>query len=315
VTDVVSFGEAMAALRGQGPLRLGGSMDLSVAGSESNVAIGLARLGHDARWIGRVGADELGQLVVRTLRGEGVDVSTVIVDPERPTGLLLFERRIADTVRVNYYRTGSAGGAITADDVMPALGADPRILHITGVTAALGPDASHAVHAAAEWAHRHDIVVSLDVNYRSRLWTTNAARETLRPLLAHTNILFASAEELHVVSPTPVEDPALAARQLVDSGVATVVVKRGASGATAYTADGAHSIDARRVKVIDVVGAGDAFVAGYLSATLDGLDMTARLSRAATLGAFAVACAGDWEGLPTRAELGLINVDPETTIR
>jgi 2-dehydro-3-deoxygluconokinase len=315
MTDVVSFGEAMAALRGRGPLRVGGAMDLSVAGSESNVAIGLARLGHDARWIGRVGADELGQLVVRTLRGEGVDVSTVIVDPERPTGLLLFEHRIADTVRVNYYRAGSAGGAITADDVMPALGADARILHITGVTPALGPNAAHAVHAAAEWAHRHGIIVSLDVNYRSRLWTANAARETLRPLFAHTNILFASADELHVVSPAAVEDPALAARELVDSGVATVVVKRGASGATAYTPDGAHSIDARRVKVIDVVGAGDAFVAGYLSATLDGLDLTARLSRGTTLGAFAVACAGDWEGLPTRAELDLINADPETTIR
>jgi 2-dehydro-3-deoxygluconokinase len=315
MTDVITFGETMAALRGTGPLRLGGAMDLSVAGSESNVAIGLARMGHDVRWIGRVGADELGQLVVRTLRGEGVDVSGVVIDTDRPTGLLLFEHRIADIVRVNYYRAGSAGGAINADNVMPAVTSDTKILHITGVTPALGPDASHAVQSAAAWARRHDILVSLDVNYRSRLWTSSAARETLHSLLDNTDVLFASADELHVVSPTDADDPAVVVRQLVDRGIATVVVKQGASGATAYTSDGEYSVEARRVKVVDVIGAGDAFVAGFLSATLDGLGVMARLSRGATLGAFAVACAGDWEGLPTRADLDLMNSQPETTIR
>ncbi|MBO0833880.1 MAG: sugar kinase, partial [Actinobacteria bacterium] len=114
--EVVTFGETMAALRSAGPLRLGGSMALSVAGAESNVAIGLARLGHRVQWIGRVGGDELGALILRTLRAENVDVSGIRVDQRRPTGLVLFEQRLSDVTRVLYYRTGSAGSGLEATD-------------------------------------------------------------------------------------------------------------------------------------------------------------------------------------------------------
>jgi 2-dehydro-3-deoxygluconokinase len=91
-----------------------------------------------------------------------------------------------------------------------------------------------------------------------------------------------------------------------------VVVTRGAEGATAYTAEGATSVPARRVRAVDVIGAGDAFVSGYLSGVLDGLDTADRLQRGAAVSAFAVACDGDWEGLPTRAELDLLNAQEET---
>lgn len=104
--EVVTFGETMAALRAHGALRLGGSLGLSVAGAESNVAIGLARLGHRVHWAGQVGADELGALVLRTLRAEGVDAG-------RPTGLLLAEPRLGTLTRVSYYRAASAGSAVS----------------------------------------------------------------------------------------------------------------------------------------------------------------------------------------------------------
>ena len=117
--DVVTFGETMAALRSTGPLRMGGSLALSVAGAEANVAIGLARLGHGAAWTGRVGDDELGALVVRTLRAENVDVSDVVVDRSRPTGLVLFERRLGDVTRVQYHRSGSAGSGLDVADLPP----------------------------------------------------------------------------------------------------------------------------------------------------------------------------------------------------
>ncbi|MFB7997998.1 PfkB family carbohydrate kinase [Streptomyces sp. NPDC056002] len=87
---MLTFGETMVALRGHGPFKLGGSMDLSVAGAESNVAIGLTRLGHSVRWAGAVGADEAGELVLRTLRAEGVDTSCVTRGTGAPTGLILF---------------------------------------------------------------------------------------------------------------------------------------------------------------------------------------------------------------------------------
>lgn len=317
MTDVLTFGETMAALHGSGPLRLGGTMQLSIAGSESNVAIGLARLGHRVEWVGRVGADELGELVLRTLRAEGVDIPAAVVDDRAPTGALLFEHRIADVTRVSYYRSGSAGSAISAADVTDRLDAQVSVLHVTGVTAALGPAAADAVAVAVERAHRLGATVSLDVNFRSRLWTADAARGTLRPLLPFVDIVFASEDELPLVAPDgdADTDADTGARRLVDDGTPTVVVKRGGAGATAYSAQGKTSAPARSVPVVDVVGAGDAFVSGFLSGRLDGLDTGACLERGVVLGAFAVARIGDWEGLPTRAELGLLDAPSGTTLR
>jgi 2-dehydro-3-deoxygluconokinase len=290
-------------------------MQLSVAGTESNVAIGLARLGHAVRWVGRVGDDEFGQLVLRTLRAEGVDVTGAVVDDRAPTGVLFFERRIADVTRVSYYRAGSAGSGLRASDVLDSLDAGISLLHLTGVTPALRAGAAEAVTASAAAARTRGLPVSLDVNFRSRLWTVAAARAALRPLLDTVDVLFASEDELMIVASDPDADTESAARGLVDDGVPTVVVKRGAAGATVYSASGRISSPARTVPAVDPVGAGDAFVAGFLSGRLDGLDQARCLDRAVVLGAFAVSRVGDWEGLPTRAELGLLGAPSGTTLR
>jgi len=314
--EVVTFGETMAALRAQGALRLGGSLGLSVAGAESNVAIGLARLGHRVRWAGRVGADELGALVLRTLRAEGIDVDHAVTDDTgRPTGLLLTEPRLGTLTRVSYYRAGSAGSAVSPADVLPALASGPRILHLTGITPALSPAAAEATLAAATAARDAGITVCLDINYRSRLWTTDRARTVLRPMAAHTDLLIASEDELPLVLERSGADESEAVHNILAAGVDEVVIKRGSRGATSFTADGATDCAAREVDAVDLVGAGDAFVAGYLSAVLGGADIPARLHRAVTTAAFAVATRGDWEGLPTRDELGLFDEPDGTTIR
>ena len=315
MTRVLTFGESMAALHGEGPLRLAGGMQLSIAGAESNVAIGLARLGHQAEWIGRLGDDELGRLVLRTLRAENVDASHVIVDGSAATGLLLFEHRIADITNVSYYRAGSAGSGICADDVAHRLTDDVAALHVTGVTAALGKTAAEAVAECVEIARRRGIPVSLDINFRSRLWPAATARDTLRPLVSQVEILYGSEDEMLLVAADGSTDIDTAARQIIADGTRTVVVKRGGAGATAYTIDGKLNVPARRVPVVDVVGAGDAFVAGYLSGRLDGLDIAGCLERGVVLGAFAVSRIGDWEALPSRAELSLLDVAPGTTVR
>ncbi|MFI2198203.1 sugar kinase [Streptomyces coeruleorubidus] len=306
----------MAALRARGALRLGGSLGLSVAGAESNVAIGLARLGHRVRWAGRVGADELGALVLRTLRAEDIDTGHAVTDGTgRPTGLLLTEPRLGTLTRVSYYRAGSAGSAVSPADVLPALSPGTRVLHLTGITPALGPSAAEAALTAAATAHESGITVCLDVNYRSRLWSADQARTALRPMLAHVDLLIASEDELPLVLERPAADEPEAVDGIVSAGVREVVVKRGARGATSFTADGASDCAARQVDAVDLVGAGDAFVAGYLSGLLDGADIPARLHRAVTTAAFAVATRGDWEGLPTRDELGLFDQPDGTTIR
>ncbi|WUO60466.1 sugar kinase [Streptomyces sp. NBC_00280] len=306
----------MAALRANGALRLGGNLGLSVAGAESNVAIGLARLGHRVSWAGRVGADELGELVLRTLRAEGVDTGHAVTDDaDRPTGLLLTEPRLGTLTRVSYYRAGSAGSAVSPADVLPAMIPGTRILHLTGITPALGPSAAEAALTAARTARDAGITVCLDVNHRSRLWTTDRARTALRPLVDHTDLLIASEDELPLVLERPGADESEAVHSILAAGVGEVVVKRGARGATTFTVDGATDRAARQVDAVDLVGAGDAFVAGYLSGVLDGADIPARLHRAVTTAAFAVATRGDWEGLPTRDELGLLDQPDGTTIR
>lgn len=313
--EVLAFGEAMAALHGAGPLRLGGAMELTIAGAEANVAIGLARLEHRVGWIGRVGADEAGELVRRTLRAESVDVSAVTSDVSRPTGLLLFEHRIGDVVRVAYYRAGSAGSQLCAGDVLPSVTNGLRLVHITGVTLALSEPARQCVNDVAARARQVAATVSVDVNYRSRLWSASSARAALRPLMDVADIVFASVDELPLVAHDPEADLESAVQGLLAQGVRQVVIKRGAEGASAYTSDSSLSVPSKPVPVVDVVGAGDAFVAGYLSALLDDADLATRLDRGSTTAAFAIARRGDWEGLPTRAELSLLDLPTGTTVR
>ncbi|MFJ6164216.1 sugar kinase [Micromonospora orduensis] len=314
MTDLLTIGETMAAFRTTGPLRLGGTAGISVAGSESTVAIGLARLGHRATWIGVTGADEPGELIRRTLRAEGVDLTWSRVDPAAPTGLILFEARVADINRVTYHRAGSAGSRLRPADITHAfdgLDPPPRLLHVTGITCALGTEPYAAVVEAVRRARAAGGTVCLDVNHRNRLWPVAEAAAALRPLLPSIDLVVASDDELAVL--TDAADPVAA---LLSAGVGEVVVKHGADGATSYSAatDAVHR-PARTVPVVDTVGAGDAFVAGLLSGWLDGLDAPARLDRAVTTGAFAVATRGDWEGLPDRAELGLLDHGPGGTVR
>lgn len=316
---VLTLGESMVALRGSGPLKLGGSMDVSVAGAESNVAIGLARLGHATRWAGAVGDDEAGELVLRTLRAEGVDVSGATRDPDAPTGLILFEPRLPEVTRVHYYRAGSAGSRLTAASVERAFTAPgaPRVLHLTGITPALGPSALDACRRALQLAWEHGTSVCLDVNFRSRLWSDEESAAVMRSWIPYVDVLIASDDELPLCVPemTATGEAHALAEALLAQGVREVVVKLGADGATAYTAGGELYAPARAVRAVDAVGAGDAFVAGYLSALLDEEEVAGRLDRAVTTGAFAVASHGDWEGAPTRAELGLLGAGPGTVVR
>jgi 2-dehydro-3-deoxygluconokinase len=312
-TDFLTFGESLIAVRTAGPLATSKTATLSVAGAESNVAIGLSRLGHSVRWLGLIGDDEPGALILRTLRSEAVDVSAARVDSRGTTGLLITEPRTAEMTRVMYYRAGSAASHLEPSDVIPALDHPPKVLHVTGITCALGPAPRAAVAEAIAAAAAAGVVVSLDVNYRSRLWSRELAASTLIALVPHVDVLVASEDELGLVAPGSTDEDAQVSA-LLGTGVSEVVITRGAAGATVYTADGKISSPARPVRVVDVIGAGDAFVAGYLSARVDGLDVSERLGRATATAAFVVACTGDWEGLPSRAELTTFD-GSESTIR
>lgn len=310
--DVLTFGEAMVSFRSAGPLVSGTALAPGLAGAETNVAIALARLGHRAGWVGRLGADPFGDLAMRELRAEGVDVSHVVTDAEAPTGLMFLEQRTADVSRVDYRRAGSAGSRLRPADLAGALSTSPRILHATGITPALSATARDAWGAALDEASGADVFVSLDVNYRVRLWGRSTARDVLRRRAGGANLVIASEDELDLVAEG---SEAEAADVLLGGGASYVVVKRGACGASVWTADGRIDAPALPVTAVDTVGAGDAFSAGFLSGLLDGLDAGACLERGVLLGAWAVSTRGDWQGLPRRAELDLLALGSGATLR
>lgn len=314
--DLVTFGETMAVLRSEstGPLQHNDTLRLSCAGAESTVAIGLARLGHHAVWVGRTGDDELGELIRGALRGAGVEVLSP-VDPTRPTGLLMRSVRVARLARVQYYRRGSAGSALAFDDLKAPLARNPRIVHATGITPALGPDAQSAALQAVDVARGAGALVTYDINFRSRLTSVAQAAENTRTVLEHVDILFCGEDELPVLA-AALGTPVVSADELLAQQLGfELVIKRGSRGAAASAAGNTVTAAAIEVPIVDVVGAGDAFVAGYLSALLDGLPLDARLHRAMVVGAFCVSAHGDWEALPTRAELDLLDHSPDHTDR
>ncbi|MFE3687359.1 sugar kinase [Streptomyces sp. NPDC059095] len=305
--SVFTFGETVLALRGSGPLRLGGAMDVTITGAESTVATGLARLGHQVRWAGAVGADEAGELVLRTLEAEGVDVSAASRDEGAPTGLVLLAPRLPGPTRAHPYRAGSAAPRIRACAIAEAFAAaPPALLHLTGITPALGRSAQSAACLALQLAAEHSAMVCLDVNHRPELWSSQEAAEVLRQWAPKADVLVATEDELALCLPESApDDTEQRAKELLALGVGEIVVKRGAAGATVYAAQGRLHRPARTPRAPGAAGAGDAFVAGYLSGLLDGVPTAARLERATAAEAFATASPGGWEGTPTRAELAL----------
>ncbi|WP_460072633.1 sugar kinase [Streptomyces sp. YKOK-I1] len=304
---LVTVGEVLAVLAAPdpGPLALGTRMRLGLAGAESNVAVGVSRLGGSAVWIGRVGDDELGELTLRELRAEGV-TALAARDPA-PTSFLLRERRTATHGRTRYYRTNTAGSRLTAQDIPEDVVAKAAALHITGITPALGAGPAAAVRRAVDIAAAAGVRISLDINFRSLLWSEEEARQTLLPLLGMSDLVFAGVHEARLMVPGSSHDPAELAQRICDLGPGGAVIKLGADGAFALLEGETYRQPAVPVQVHDPVGAGDAFAAGYLAELLAGEPPTRRLATAALLGAFAVSTTGDWEGLPRREELTLLD--------
>ena len=312
---LVTLGETMASLLapGVGPLRHQPHLHLHVGGAESNVATSVVRLGGQATWVGRVGDDELGDLVLAQLRGEGVDVRYAVRDDGAPTGLMIKSRRTSTVGRVTYYRRGSAGSRLSPADIPVDAVRAAGALHVTGITPALSPSARAATFGAIEEARGAGVPVSLDVNHRAALWTADEAGPVLAELAARADVLFAGEDEAGLLGAAG--DPEAVVRALAELGPPVAVLKRGARGALAVVDGALVHVPAHPVVAVDPVGAGDAFVGGYLAELLLGADAEARLRTAAACGAFAVTVPGDWEGLPTRRDLQLLSTPEGTVVR
>lgn len=304
MADVVTLGETMVLFwpSDGGRLESASSYDRSFGGAESNCAIALARLGHRPRWISRLGDDPFGRYMRATLEQEGVQVEAT-VDALAPTAVF-FKERVTRGRRVLYYRRGSAASRLSPDDLNAAQFAGARLLHLTGITLALSPSCAAAVERAIDLARAAGMLVCVDPNVRLQLFDgPDACRRTILPLLARADIVLLGDEDAEVLYPGCSEDEVLA--EVRAAGPATAVLKRGERGAMAWHDDMCYEVPAYPIAVVDTVGAGDGFDAGFIAGVLRGFAMPDTLALAARVGAAAVAHAGDWEGYPTAAEVGV----------
>jgi 2-dehydro-3-deoxygluconokinase len=301
--DVLTLGETLVSFEPveTGRVEAASAFRRSFGGSESNTAIGLARLGCRVAWMSRVATDPFGEAILRTLRGEGVDVGHVVRTDDAPTGLMVKELRGPNEVRVHYWRRGSAAAGLRPEDVDEALVASCRRVHLTGITLALGPGPRAAVDKVLRCAADHRVPVSFDPNLREKLWSAREAMAAFETVLPRVDdLLVGEAEALRC---TGGSDLAAAIEALHGFGVATVVVKRAARGALASAGGTLVERPADPgVIVVDSVGAGDGFDAGYLFGLLRGLDLAGAVEAGVWVGGQVAAHCGDYQGLPTLAE-------------
>lgn len=283
--DLVTAGETMAVIAPDPPGRLApGPVHLDVGGAESNVATWLAQAGRRVAWVSRLGADPLGRIVRERVAAGGADVSLTGTDRQAPTGL--YVRELGAVV---YYRKGSAASRMTAAIWdLPALSA-ARVVHLTGITPALSPSCHDLVRHALEKRPVPGAVYTFDVNHRPALWRPGEAAGTLAALARRADVVFTGRDEAETLWGTP--DPDSIRALLPEPPV--LVVKDAHVGATAFSAAGRVHVPTPPVQVVDPVGAGDAFAAGYLLGLLDDAGEAERLKRGHALAARAMSTVGD----------------------
>jgi 2-dehydro-3-deoxygluconokinase len=281
--SVLTVGETMALLDPleDGELRLGTTLTLRFAGAESNFAIALARLGVDVAWVSRLGRDSFGDMILEGIAREGVDTRWVQRD-ERPTGLFCKWRSDGRT-RVTYRRAGSAAAALRVGDVPDEALEGVEVVHLTGITMAISASARELVVDVAARARERGATVVFDPNFRPALPDTpQAAADRQRAVLEHVDWYLCGEDEAAL----------LWAREEIP---VPSVLRVGARGAIV---DGVEVPPPRAVSLLDEVGAGDAFAAGFVYGLLRGWDPPECAGAGNVIAAGALAGTGDWETLP-----------------
>jgi 2-dehydro-3-deoxygluconokinase len=287
---VLTVGETMALLD---PLDDGSTYRLRIGGAESNFAVALSRLGVEPTWVSRLGADGFGDLVAETLAGEGIDVRAVR-DAARPTGVY-FKSRADGTTQMLYYRAGSAASVLGPADVPDEALDGIDLVHLTGITTALGPGPRELVHNVAERARAGGVAVTLDPNYRPALW---AAPADAAAALPEADWVLCGLEEGNLLFGT---DSPEALAEAIGTNVVIRVGERGA-----LVAEGGRLVEVsptRLEDVVDEVGAGDGFAAGFAYGLLQGWPPARCATAGNVVAAGALRGGGDWETYPRLADV------------
>ncbi|MEY4758051.1 MAG: 5-dehydro-2-deoxygluconokinase [Pseudomonadota bacterium] len=297
------------------------SMAMYLGGSSANLAFGVARLGCKSAMVSRVGNEQMGRFLLETLQAEGCDTSQVQIDPERLTALVLLGLKDRDTFPLLFVRENCADMAVQASEISEDFIAQCRALAITG-THLSTPGTRAASHRALELARKHGTTTVLDIDYRPVLWglTGRGAGENryvsdegvtrqLQASLPLFDMLVGTEEEFFIAG--GVADDLIASLRVVRGLCpgATLVVKRGALGCCVMEGEIPDDIDAaptyrgERVEVLNVLGAGDAFLSGLMASLLQGKDWAESTQVANACGAIVVSRHACSAAMPTPAEL------------
>lgn len=298
VPEVVTFGETMALMMPVGTkgIEYNSQFTKSFGGAESNVAIGVSRLGHRVGWFGRLGKDPFGQMIRKSLLGEEVDVSRVEFSDDGPTGLMIREN-VAGKSSVFYYRKYSAMSFMQPDQLDADYIRQAKILHVTGITAALSKSSQDTLIEAVKIAREAGVKVCFDPNLRLKLWSIEEARPVLLALAKEADYFLPGMEELHLLYDT--EDVGEIMDKLRELN-AVSIVKGGDNETYIVENDEISAVPYFKVdQVIDTVGAGDGFCAGFISGLLKGYNHTEAVRLGNYIGAMVIQMEGDWESLPT----------------
>jgi len=292
--EVVTLGETMVMVTPTTPesLETATAFSLDVGGAESNLALYLQEFGHATTWVSRLGDDPLGRRILGTIARHGVDTSFVELDPDAPTGLYVKDPGTHST-RVYYYRRGSAASRMGIDIVptLPLAGA--RLVHLTGITPGLSDSCARLTEAVVDAVAGTGVALSFDVNFRPGVWPASVAAPVLERIANRCDLVLVGLDEAATL--WGVETPEDVRKLLPHPG--RVVVKDGAVGATEFrrTSDDHRTFLATPpVEVLEVVGAGDAFAAGYLHAFLCDLAPEESLAEGHRLAARALTTMGDY---------------------
>lgn len=315
--DVTGVGESMLrfSLPPGEQLQNAHSLNLHVGGAESNVLASLAQLGRRAAWGGALPTNALGELVISRLRAAGVETRHVQrVSGARLGTYYLLNAPLKPLGTVIYDRAGSAFTTLRPEDLDLEALLDTRVLHLTGITPALGERPLALTRALLSGAAARGVAVSFDVNHRSSLWTAERASAALREMVRAATVLFCSLADAHTLFGA--KGGAEAATRLLQelSQAQLVVVSDGANGVHALA--GGRYLHAPSVPtaIRDRPGAGDALVAGVLDGYLSG-DPERGLLQGSAMAAAALAHHGDML-LMTREELnGALAAAPSDIVR
>ncbi|OMF35889.1 2-dehydro-3-deoxygluconokinase [Paenibacillus sp. FSL H8-0548] len=295
--QIVTFGESMALFMPQEhkSIERAATLEKTFGGAESNVAIGLARLGSSVGWFGALGNDPFGQNILKTLRGEGVDVSRAQLSTDAPTGMM-FREHVAGKMAVHYFRKHSAASRMLPEQLDENYIRGAKLLHVTGITAALSEDCRRTLRRAVDIAKEAGVLVSFDPNLRLKLWSIEEARETLLPLAADADYFLPGWDELKLLYDT--DDYELVKSKL--SELKAISIIKGVGDTTVVWKDGQEdSVPFYPAEqVVDTVGAGDGFCAGFLAGIMKGLTPVEAVRLASINGSLVVQMRGDWEALP-----------------